>query len=53
LHCDRILCLDDGTIVELGKPLDLFRQDGLFRAMALKSNLSEVDFGVQTRPLSP
>lgn len=44
LHCDRILCLNAGVIAELGTPLELFRQDGLFRAMALKSNLSEADF---------
>lgn len=44
LHFDRIICLDKGVIAEVGTPLELFHQDGHFKAMCLKSNITEADF---------
>ncbi|EDK37507.2 hypothetical protein PGUG_01605 [Meyerozyma guilliermondii ATCC 6260] len=42
---DRILTLDHGEVKELDTPQNLFRKpDGIFRAMCLKSGITESDF---------
>lgn len=42
---DRILTMDNGKVAELGTPAELFAQkDSTFRAMCLKSGISESDF---------
>ncbi|EIW84009.1 ABC protein [Coniophora puteana RWD-64-598 SS2] len=41
---DRILVLDQGQVAEFDTPLNLFRrQDGIFRGMCERSNISEKD----------
>ncbi|KAH3669245.1 hypothetical protein OGAPHI_001366 [Ogataea philodendri] len=43
---DRIMVLDKGEIVELGKPIELYQHDGIFRSMCEKSGITRADFDI-------
>ena len=40
---DRICVLDNGKIVEIGVPEDLYTQDGIFRGMCERSSITLED----------
>lgn len=44
LHYDRILVMDQGRVVEKGVPWTLYRQNGLFKAMCDKAQITAEDF---------
>lgn len=43
IHYDKILVLDQISVKEFDKPLELFKQ-GIFRDMCNKSKITESDF---------
>lgn len=44
LHYDRILVMDQGRVAEKGTPWVLYKQNGLFRQMCDKAQITEEDF---------
>lgn len=44
LHYDRIMTLDSGEIAEFDKPLELYKQNGIFRLMCERSAITSSDF---------
>lgn len=44
LHYDRILVMDQGRVAEKGTPWVLYQQNGLFRQMCDKAQITEDDF---------
>ncbi|CAI5758720.1 unnamed protein product [Candida verbasci] len=44
VNYDRIFVMDKGEVIEKGKPINLFNENGVFKSMCDKANLSINDF---------